>query len=96
MSVQGENGMKLMTEDFSEYRRYGSAVTSVNGLTPEDLVRLQNEGFVSVYSRYWRWWPVVRKNGVFGLLITVYRLFKMVVAKVTAKWVKFDRHPSLD
>ena len=96
MAVNGENGMKLITEDFSEYRRYGSAVTSVNGLTPDDLIRLQNEGFVSVYSRYWRWWPVVRKNGILGLLITVYRLFKMMAAKITARLVVFDRHPSLE
>ena len=96
MAVQEENGMKLLSKDFSEYRRYGSAVTSVNGLTPDDLIRLQNEGFVSVYSRYWRWWPVVKKSGILGLLITFYRLFNMLAAKMTARLVMFNRHPSLE
>jgi anaerobic magnesium-protoporphyrin IX monomethyl ester cyclase len=96
MAVQEENGMKLMSKDFSEYRRYGSAVTSVSGLTPDDLIRLQNEGFVSVYSRYWRWWPVVKKNGILGLLITFYRLINMVAARMTARLVIFNRHPSLE
>ena len=96
ISVSGENGMELMSDDFSEYKRYGSAVTKVNGLTPDDLRRLQNEGFVSVYSRYWRWWPVVKKNGVLGLLITLYRLCNMIIAKATIRPVASNRHPSLD
>jgi len=96
MSVSGENGVELISEDFSEYRRYGNAVTTVNGLTPDDLTRLQNEGFVSVYSRYWRWWPVVQKNGILGLVFTLYRLINMITAKVTARLVTLNRHPSLD
>ena len=96
ISAAGENGVELMTDDFSEYRRYGSAVTKVNGLMPDDLTRLQNEGFVSVYSRYWRWWPVVKKNGVLGLLITLYRLFNMIISKITTRLVILNRHPSLD
>ncbi len=96
MSVSGENGVELISDDFSEYKRYGNAVTKVNGLTPDDLTRLQNEGFVSVYSRYWRWWPVVQKNGVLGLVFTLYRLVNMITAKITARLVSTNRHPSLD
>lgn len=69
--------MELLTDDFSEYRRYGTGVTNVNGLTSEDLKQLQNEGFLSVYSRYWRWWPVVQKNCVLGLFLTFFRLFTL-------------------
>ena len=87
MSVSGENGVELISDDFSEYKRYGNAVTKVNGLTPDDLTRLQNEGFVSVYSRYWRWWPVVQKNGALGLVFTLYRLVNMITAKITARLV---------
>ncbi|MCE7979127.1 MAG: radical SAM protein [Nitrospira sp. NTP1] len=32
LAVNGEKGVKLMTQDFSEYRRYGSAVTTVGEL----------------------------------------------------------------
>ena len=88
--------MELLTDDFSEYRRYGTGVTNVNGLTSEDLKQLQNEGFLSVYSRYWRWWPVVQKNGVLGLLLTFFRLFKLIGSKVTGKLVSFNKHPQLE
>ncbi len=66
LAVKGEKGVRLMTEDFSEYRRYGSAVTTVGDLTPTDLIDLQNEGFVSIYSAPWRWVPMLQKHGVIG------------------------------
>jgi anaerobic magnesium-protoporphyrin IX monomethyl ester cyclase len=96
MAVQGQDGVELISDDFSEYKRYGNAVTKVNGLTPKDLVRLQNEGFVSVYSRYWRWWPVVQKNGFMGLVLTFYRLLILLVAKAGDRIVAFNKHPSLE
>ena len=96
MAVHGQGGVELLSNDFSEYRRYGSPVTSVNGLTPTDLIRLQNEGFLSVYSRYWRWWPVVKKNGYMGLVMTFYRLFSLSMARLTDRLVIFNKHPSLE
>ena len=96
ISVAGEKGMELMVEDFSEYKRYGNAVTKVNGLMPDDLTRLQNEGFVSVYSRYWRWWPVVKKNGVLGLVFTLYRFLNMTFSRITSRIVFLNKHPSLE
>jgi len=96
IASEGRMGMELLTDDFSEYRRYGTGVTNVNGLTSEDLKQLQNEGFLSVYSRYWRWWPVVQKNGVLGLLLTFFRLFKLIASKVTGKLVSFNKHPQLE
>jgi len=96
IAASGKMGMELLTEDFSEYRRYGIGVTNVNGLTADDLTRLQNEGFVSVYSRYWRWWPVVQKNGVMGLVMTFARLLNLWAAKVTDSLVIFKKHPSLE
>ena len=82
MAKKGENGMELLSDDFTEYKRYGEAVTKVNNLGPADLVRLQNAGFVSIYSKYWRWIPVLRKNGVIGLLLTFYRMFGMILDKI--------------
>ena len=79
MAVNGEGGMHLLSDDFTEYKRYGSAVTRVNDLGPDDLIRIQNAGFVSIYSKYWRWWPVVKKHGVIGLLLTFARMFKMIL-----------------
>jgi len=91
MAEKGEGGMKLLSNNFTEYKRYGQAVTKVNNLGPEDLVRLQNEGFVSIYSKYWRWLPVLRRHGVIGLLLTFVRMFKMVKDKIKYKFRNFNR-----
>ena len=85
MAVSGVGGMELVSDNFTEYKRYGQAVTKVNNLGPNDLIRLQNEGFVSIYSRYWRWLPVLRKNGIIGLLLTFYRIIKMLKDKIIYK-----------
>ncbi|MCA9476986.1 MAG: radical SAM protein, partial [Nitrospira sp.] len=82
MALSGDHGIELMTKDFSEYRRYGSAVTTVNGLTPKDLVDLQNEGFVKIYSAPWRWKPMLKKQGIFGGLLMLLRVLKLVVRKM--------------
>ncbi len=85
MASSGEGGMELLSTDFTEYKRYGQAVTKVNNLGPEDLVRLQNEGFVSIYSKYWRWLPVIQKHGIIGLLLTFFRMVKMIKDKINYK-----------
>ncbi len=95
MASSGKDGIELLTEDFTEYKRYGHAVTNVGALTSQDLLRLQNEGFVSIYSKYWRWWPVVKKNGVIGLYLTFYRMLIMVIGKVRHKYKVSSIHPSL-
>ena len=43
------------------------------------MLRLQNAGYVSIYSKWWRWWPVIKRHGVIGLLLTWARMFKMVI-----------------
>ena len=95
MSVNGSNGMTLLTEDFSEYKRYGHAVTNVNDLTSQDLLRLQNEGFVSIYSKYWRWWPVIKRHGIVGLILTFYRMGGMVLEKIKHNYNGESKHPLL-
>ena len=95
MAKSGENDIELLTEDFTEYKRYGHAVTNVGKLTSQDLLRLQNEGFVSIYSKWWRWWPVVKKNGVIGLYLTFHRMLIMVIGKARHKYKVSSIHPSL-
>ncbi|MCC6141057.1 MAG: cobalamin-dependent protein [Nitrospira sp.] len=82
MAVSGTNGLELRTDDFSEYRRYGSAVTTVGDLSPEDLIDLQNEGFVSIYSAPWRWKPMLRKHGFVGGSLMLFRVAKLVMGKL--------------
>jgi len=88
MARSGEGGMELLSDDFTEYKRYGQAVTRVNNLEPDDLVRLQNEGFVSIYLKYWRWLPVIQKHGIMGLVLTFCRIFKMINDKFNHKLKK--------
>ena len=73
-----------MTQDFSEYRRYGSAVTTVGELTPHDLIDLQNEGFVSIYSAPWRWIPMLQKHGVIGGSLMLVRVARLLSQKLFA------------
>lgn len=82
MAVSGTQGLELKTQDFSEYRRYGSAVTKVGDLTPEDLIDLQNEGFVSIYSAPWRWKPMLKKHGLLGGSLMLFRVVRLVLGKL--------------
>lgn len=85
LAVKGDKGVKLMTEDFSEYRRYGSAVTTVGDLSPQDLIELQNEGFVSIYSVPWRWIPMLQKHGVIGGTLMLFRVARLLWGKMFAQ-----------
>lgn len=70
MARSGNNGMKLITEDFSKFKRYGSAVMTVGDLSPNDLVGLQNHAFISIYSAPWRWIPTLKRGGFDGIFVT--------------------------
>lgn len=94
MAIAGAHGMELVSKDFSEYLRYGSAVTKVGDLTPQDLIDLQNEGFVSIYSAPWRWKSMLRKHGIMGfilLMLRVARLWKNKIFK--RKQEPLSAHP---
>ncbi|MFC1724221.1 B12-binding domain-containing radical SAM protein [candidate division KSB1 bacterium] len=73
MAKKGEHGLKLLTEDFSKYQRYNSAVMSVNGMSPEELLRLQKKGLMKIYLVPWRIIPVIKRFGL-GTLIKPFLL----------------------
>lgn len=77
MAVAGEHGLELLSEDFSDYLRYGNAVTNVGDLKAQELIELQNAGFVQIYSKPWRWLPVFYKHGVFGFVLQMWRVLKL-------------------
>lgn len=96
MAVSGNYGVELLSEDFSEYLRYGNAVTNVGDMTAQDLIDKQNEGFVMIYSKPWRWLPVWRKHGTLGYLLQMYRVWKLWRKKYFKRWFPFAplmRHP---
>ena len=89
MAVSGNYGVELLSQDFAEYLRYGNAVTNVGNLTAQDLIDKQNEGFVMIYSKPWRWLPVLRKHGIIGFLMQTIRVFRMW-RKMFLKWSPFQ------
>lgn len=93
MAIEGTHGVKLASEDFSEYLRYGKAVTTIGELTPQDLIDLQNEGFVSVYSAPWRWGPMYRKHGLIGFALMLIRVFRLWKKRLSKKSKLLLAHP---
>jgi anaerobic magnesium-protoporphyrin IX monomethyl ester cyclase len=63
MARQGYGGLRLLTEDWSEYRRYGNAVMEMNDLTRRDLVRLQKSAYLSFYLRPHIIWKNLKRAG---------------------------------
>ena len=63
MARQNQHGLKLLTEDFSQYQRYGYAVMQVGDLAPDELVALQKQGLMRIYSCWWRVWPMIKRHG---------------------------------
>lgn len=95
MAVSGTHGVELMSTNFSEYLRYGSAVTKVGELSSQDLIDLQNEGFVSIYSAPWRWIPTWRKHGVVGALLMGLRVVRLWRKRIFKRSKPFRTHPGM-
>ena len=68
MALKGQHGLKLETQDFSKYQRYNSAVMTVNGISPEELLRLQKKGLMKIYLVPWRIIPVLKRFGFWSLV----------------------------
>jgi len=51
MALNGDGGLKLLTKDFSDFRKWGTSSIEVNNLTKKDLVKLQKWGFISFYLK---------------------------------------------
>lgn len=47
----GVGGLRLMTADWSQYRRWGNSVIAVNDLSPRDLIRWQRKALLEFYFR---------------------------------------------
>ena len=95
MAVSGQHGVELLTENFAEYMRYGSAVTNVGDLTARELIERQQEGFVKIYTKPWRWGAMWRKHGVLGFALEIWNILRVLKARLL-KWKPPEpimRHP---
>ena len=82
MAKKGEYGLKLVTDDFSEFKRYNSAVMQVGDLSPQDLMDIQNEAFASIFIfAPWRWESMIKKTGLKGAELTIKRLERCIDKK---------------
>ena len=66
IALQGKHNVHLCEHDFSKYRRYGSPVLKVGDLTPQDLLRYQNDAYVSIYMHPARWRSMIGAYGLSG------------------------------
>lgn len=82
MAKRGDYNLRLMTEDFSKYRRYNVAVMQVGDLSPADLIKSQNQAYLEIYSAPWRIMPMIRKSGVLGGILTFLRILKTIISKI--------------
>jgi radical SAM superfamily enzyme YgiQ (UPF0313 family) len=64
-AVSGVGGMRLLTNDYSRYKRYGDPVIEVNDLSSRDLKRLQTIGLLYFYLTPRRlWYNVFKRAGL--------------------------------
>lgn len=70
MADKSEHGLVLLENDFSKYQRYDSAVMSVNGISPDELIRLQKKGLLMIYAKWWRWLPIIKRFGIRAVIST--------------------------
>lgn len=64
MAKKGEAGLRLLTEDFSKFKRYANPIIEVNDLTAKDLVRLQRIGLLKIYLKPNRIWRLLRRTSI--------------------------------
>lgn len=53
-ALKGEMGYKLLTEDWSKYDKYGAKSLELEGLTFDDMSRLQKKIYLNLYIRNFR------------------------------------------
>ena len=64
-AVSGRGGMRLLTADYSKYKRYGDPVITVNDLSANALKRLQTIGLLYFYLTGNRiWYNLVKRAGL--------------------------------
>jgi hypothetical protein len=82
----GRGGMRLLTTDYSKYKRYGDPVIEVNDLSSKDLRRLQTIGLLYFYLTPQRiWYIVVKRAGFKAGLVNGMAFGRGVMARLFRK-----------
>lgn len=67
-ALAGKHGMRLLINDFSDYRRYEHSPISVNDLSQEDLVHLQKIGLLKIHFTPKRMLAAIRMLGIIEII----------------------------
>jgi anaerobic magnesium-protoporphyrin IX monomethyl ester cyclase len=51
MAKRGENGYRLLSEDWAQYDKYGGRTLEVKGLSYEEMVKLQKRAYINLYLK---------------------------------------------
>ncbi|MBW2996313.1 B12-binding domain-containing radical SAM protein [Candidatus Woesearchaeota archaeon] len=69
MAVKGYGGIKLLTKDWKEFRRWGNAVIEVNDLKRDDLIKYQKKALMNFYMTPRRVVYNLRRAGIKAAVI---------------------------
>jgi len=78
---KGVGGIKLLTEDWKEFRRWGNAVINVNDLSAQDLVKSQRGALLSFYMRPSIMWYNATRAGFKSFLLNGIAFMKSFIGK---------------
>jgi len=67
MARAGEHGLKLLSEDYSQYLRYAGGVMEVNGMRPEYLRKLQKRALIWMHLTPRKLVGIIRRFGFWSL-----------------------------
>ncbi|OHB97748.1 MAG: hypothetical protein A2W74_10080 [Planctomycetes bacterium RIFCSPLOWO2_12_38_17] len=84
MAKKGEHGLKLLSKDYKEYNRYEKGVLEVNGLSPEELARLQKKYLIYMNFTPRKIFHLIKQFGLSDLLFTVYKICLNLLNKSTS------------
>ena len=70
-----QHGLRLLSEDYREYHRYGKGVMEVDGMSPKELVRMQKRMVVMAHLSPYKIYSLIRHFGFFSLFKTYFEWF---------------------
>jgi radical SAM superfamily enzyme YgiQ (UPF0313 family) len=79
MAKEGYGGLKLLTDNWKEYRRYGNSVMEMNDLSVEDLIEYQKKAYKRFYMRPHIIWYNLKRAGFKAGILNSWAFLKSVI-----------------
>ncbi|MBI5788938.1 MAG: radical SAM protein [Candidatus Schekmanbacteria bacterium] len=81
MAKEGFGGLRLLTDDWIQYRRYGNAVMEMNDLSVQDLIEYQRIAYKKFYMRPHIIWYNVKRAGFKAAMVNSLAFVKSVLMR---------------